>query len=105
MKLSNAEQAIVEIAKLRDYSLDAAHEEGPHKARVFAAALGIVADDAEWLRARLCEAALLSECVPGRNSGMSWIFHFPRGGARHGCGASGMFGPVKLRLALSPATC
>ena len=68
MKLPNAEQAIVEIAKLRNYSLDATHEEGQHKARVFASALGIGADDAEWLRARLFEAALLCECVPGRNN-------------------------------------
>ena len=79
MKLPNAEQAIVEIAKLRDYSLNAAHEEGQHKARVFAAALGIVADDAEWLRARLCEAALLSECVTGRNTphGQRYVLDFP----------------------------
>lgn len=41
MKLPHAELAIVEIAKLRDYSLDGSHEEGKHKTRVFAAALGI----------------------------------------------------------------
>jgi hypothetical protein len=40
MKLPNAGQAIVDIAKLRDYSLSPTHEEGKHKARVFAAALG-----------------------------------------------------------------
>ncbi len=53
MKLPNAEQAIAEIAKLRNYSLDATHEEGQHKARVFAAALGIGADDAEAPRKAL----------------------------------------------------
>ena len=37
MKLPNADQAIVLIAKLRDYSLDESHGEGQHKARVFAA--------------------------------------------------------------------
>ena len=79
MKLPNAEQAIVEIAKLRHYSLDATHEEGQHKARVFASVLGIGADGAEWLRARLFEAALLGEGVPGRNTphGQRDVLDFP----------------------------
>lgn len=76
MKLPNAEQAIVEIAKLRDYSLDAAHEEGKHKARVFAAALGIGAD---WLREKLLDAALRSECERGRTTafGQRYVLDFP----------------------------
>jgi hypothetical protein len=48
MKLPNAERAFIDLAKLRDYSLCATHPEGKHKARVFAAALGIAATDAEW---------------------------------------------------------
>jgi hypothetical protein len=36
MKLPNSEKAIVDIAKLRDYSLNPEHESGGHKARVFA---------------------------------------------------------------------
>ena len=35
MKLPNADRAFVDIAKLRDYSLNAEHKEGKHKARVF----------------------------------------------------------------------
>ena len=79
MKLPNARQAIVEIAKLRDYSLDATHEEGKHKARVFAAALGAGADDADWLREKLLEAALRYECVRGRNTpfGQRYVLDFP----------------------------
>jgi hypothetical protein len=79
MKLPNAEQAIVEIAKLREYSLDATHEEGKHKARVFAAALGIGADDADWLREKLLEAAHRYECIPGRNTpfGQRYVLDFP----------------------------
>jgi hypothetical protein len=50
MRLPNAEQAVVDIRKLRDYSLNPEHELGGHKARVFRAALGLTADDAEWLR-------------------------------------------------------
>ena len=78
MKLPNAERAIVVIAKLRDYSLDATHEEGKHKARVFAAALGIGAGDADGLREKLIEAALHCECVPGRNTphGQRYILDF-----------------------------
>ncbi len=79
MKLPNAEQAIVVIAKLRDYSLDAMHEEGKHKACVFAAALGIGADDADWLRESLLDAALCHECVRGRNTafGQRYVLDFP----------------------------
>ena len=79
MKLPNAEQAIVDIAKLRDYSLDASHEEGKHKARVFAAALGIGRDDADWLRTILLAAALRYDCVPGRTTpfGQRYVLDFP----------------------------
>jgi hypothetical protein len=57
MKLPNGENARVDIAKLRYYCLNEAHEVGSHKARVFRAALGLTADDAEWLREKLLKAA------------------------------------------------
>ena len=57
MKLPNAEQAFVDLAKLRDYALDPVHEEGKHKARVFGSALGLSRNDAEWLRDQLLLAA------------------------------------------------
>jgi hypothetical protein len=50
MTLPNAERAIVDIRKLRDYCLNLLHEEGQHKARLFAITLGMTADDAEDLR-------------------------------------------------------
>jgi hypothetical protein len=50
MKIPNADGAIVDIRKLRDYSLSSTHRTGKHKARVFAAILGITADDATALR-------------------------------------------------------
>lgn len=34
MKLPNSEKAFVDVAKLRDYSLNPEHESGGHKARV-----------------------------------------------------------------------
>ena len=36
MFLPNPSLAVVELAKLTDYCLDPAHEDGKHKARVFA---------------------------------------------------------------------
>ena len=64
MKLPNADRAVVDIAKLRDYSLNPAHPEGKHKARVFRAALGLTVDDVERLREMLLEAILISEVTP-----------------------------------------
>lgn len=61
MKLPNADRAVVDIEKLRDYSLNPNHPEGKHKARVFLAALGLKADDAESLRASILEAVLTAE--------------------------------------------
>lgn len=57
MKLPNFEKAVVEIAKLRDYSLNPSHDVGKHKARVFQAALGLTVADADWLRERILQAA------------------------------------------------
>jgi len=66
MRLPNPERAVVDIAKLADYCLNPKHEDGKHKARVFAAALGLGQKDREWLRNRLLdmvhgEADLISE--------------------------------------------
>lgn len=65
MKLPNAERAVVDIEKLRDYSLNMAHPEGKHKARVFAALLGFTAADAEKLRDMILDAVLTQEAVEG----------------------------------------
>jgi len=64
-KLPNAERAIVDIGKLRDYSLNPEHEVGKHKARVFKAALGITIDDAGWLRERILQATMEEEVEDG----------------------------------------
>jgi hypothetical protein len=50
MKVPNANHAIVDIRKLRNYSLNPTHRTGKHKARVFLAALGMTANDAQVLR-------------------------------------------------------
>ena len=68
MKLPGAEQAFVDLGKLRDYALDPVHPEGKHKARVFAAALGLSRSDAEWLRDQLLLAANNCDCTLGRKT-------------------------------------
>ncbi|HEX8174416.1 MAG TPA: hypothetical protein VF543_04775 [Pyrinomonadaceae bacterium] len=61
MKLPNADSAVVDIEKLRDYSLNPNHPEGKHKAHVFLSTLGLKADDAERLRKLILEAVLTAE--------------------------------------------
>jgi hypothetical protein len=49
MTIPHADRAVVDIRKLRDYCLNPLHDEGKHRARVFAAALGMTgADAARW---------------------------------------------------------
>jgi hypothetical protein len=63
MKLPNAEHALIDVAKLRDYSLNLNHPEGKHKARVFLAKLGISGNDVERLRQVILEAILTVEAT------------------------------------------
>ena len=63
MKLPNADRAVVDIAKLVDYSLNPNHPEGKHKARAFEEKLGIGQDDAEFLRQAIQEAISKSDAV------------------------------------------
>lgn len=66
MKIPNAENALVDIRKLRDYCLNPSHDEGKHKARLFSAALDMKADDAEELRSILLQAVQVNEARFGR---------------------------------------
>lgn len=66
MLLPNAQRAVVDIRKLRDYCLNPEHDEGKHKARLFAAALGMHATDAEELRLALLAAVRVHPATPGR---------------------------------------
>ncbi len=63
MKLPNGENAVVDIAKLRDYCLNADHPEGKHKARAFREKLDIGRADAEELRQAILKAILKKEAV------------------------------------------
>ena len=65
MPIPNAERAVVDIRKLRDYCLNPLHDEGKHKARLFAA-VGITVNDAEALRNLLLQAVKTHEAQLGR---------------------------------------
>lgn len=63
-KLPNPENAVVEMRKLRSYCLSLEHPRGRHKARVFASALGLTAENSEELRQALLSAAVSEEATP-----------------------------------------
>ncbi|MEW6242357.1 MAG: DUF6883 domain-containing protein [Chloroflexota bacterium] len=65
MKLPNAEQAIVDIEKLRDYCLSETHPRGKHKARVFLTVLGLTAENANELRDILLKAVQSENAMSG----------------------------------------
>ena len=65
MKIPNGEFATVDLAKLRDYCLNPSHPEGKHKARVFAAMLGLSLADLEFLHDELLKAAQVGDARIG----------------------------------------
>ena len=78
MKLPNATRAVVDIAKLRDYSLNPRHPEGKHKARVFAGALGLSMADSSWLREQVLRVAHEADCQPAHHTehGQRYLIDF-----------------------------
>ena len=69
MKIPNAERAVVDIRKLRDYCLNPEHDEGKHKARLFVALLGMTPNDVEGLRDALLEAVKTQEAQLAKKDG------------------------------------
>jgi len=78
MLIPNAERALVDIRKLRDYCLNPMHPEGKHKARLFAAALGMTAYDAEQLRRELLRVVKTHDATMGRRDayGQRYLIDF-----------------------------
>jgi len=78
MRLPGAERAVVDAAKLRGYCLNPSHPRGRHKARVFAAALGLTAADSDLVREALLNAALHDEAVLGERDdyGQRYVLDF-----------------------------
>jgi hypothetical protein len=77
MPIPHAERAVVDIRKLRDYCMNPMHDEGQHKARLFATALGMTAEDAEDLRVLLSNwlRVLGTAELPHINQGVRQQFH------------------------------
>lgn len=50
MKIPNADRAIVDILKIRDYCLNDHHPRGKHKARLFKSMLGLTRAEADELQ-------------------------------------------------------
>lgn len=67
MLIPHAENAIVDIRKLRNYCLSLEHDDGKHKARLFSSILGMTADNAEDLRQILLEIIKTHEAQLGRH--------------------------------------
>ena len=78
MKIPNADRAIVDIRKLRDYCLNPTHDEGKHKTRLFKAALSMTAKDAEDLREALMRAVKTHDAKLGLRDeyGQRYILDF-----------------------------
>ena len=66
MLIPNADKAIVDIRKLRDYCLNSNHDDGKHKARLFSSILGIDASHADVLREALLEVVATGDAQLGR---------------------------------------
>ena len=66
------------------YCLNPQHRRGQHKARVFAGALGLTADDAEFLQNALLEAVQQFEAVPTEAiaHGQLYVLDFPVQGTK-----------------------
>ena len=77
--LPYAENAVVDIRKLRDYCLNPEHDDGKHKARLFRSILGMTADNAEELRQILLEVVKTQEVRLSRQDefGQRYTLDFP----------------------------
>lgn len=66
MIIPYAENAVVDMRKLREYCLSPEHDEGKHKALLFSVVLGITAEDADELRKILLRVVSTNDAKPGR---------------------------------------
>ncbi|RRR72673.1 MAG: hypothetical protein EI684_09885 [Candidatus Viridilinea halotolerans] len=78
MRLPNGDLAVVDMVKLQNYCLNEEHPRGRHKARVFAAALGLTAAHAEVLRQALLQAAMYGDAIPADHDsfGQRYVIDF-----------------------------
>ena len=79
MRLPNFNSAFIDRNKLWNYSLNSQHDRGKHKARLFAAILGLGSNDAEILQALILEAIPEYEATSGSSDeyGQRYTIDFP----------------------------
>jgi len=79
MKLPNYESAFIDIGKLQNYSLNSQHHRGKHKARLFAAILGLDQDAAEILHSLILGAIQTYDALPTTSDehGHRYLVDFP----------------------------
>lgn len=65
MKLPNADNAFIDIEKLRGYCLNLQHPQGKNKARLFKLLLGLTSSDWEILHDAILEAILTEQAITG----------------------------------------
>ncbi len=84
MRIPNGENAVVDLEKLTDYCLNHKRPRGKHKTWVFAAALGITAEDAPRLRLALLRAAAenQAECDLLDEHGQRYVIELKMNGPR-----------------------
>jgi hypothetical protein len=79
MLIPNADNAVVDIHKLRGYCLNSKHRTGKHKARLFYSLLGMTAENADELREILLQVVKTEEAKLGRRDafGQRYTVDFP----------------------------
>lgn len=79
MLIPNAENAVVDIRKLRDYCLNPDDDEEKHKARLFSSIVGMTAENAQELRQIILEVVKTNEARLGRcdEFGQRYTLDFP----------------------------
>ena len=66
MKLPNGDQALIDPRKIVEYCLCISHEDGQHKAHLFASILGLTSDHADQLLDALRNAAVVGDAAVGK---------------------------------------
>jgi len=72
--LPNADRAVIDDAKLRDYALNLAHKHGRNKAKLFHRLLGLSLADWPFLKAAILNAAQTEEAAPVRRNAFGQIY-------------------------------
>lgn len=78
MKLPNGDLAVIDSRKIVDYCLSTNHEDGQHKAHLFASILGLAIEHADQLLNALRNAAVVGDATLGKQDryGQRYLIDF-----------------------------